>query len=138
MPKSSVSLRLTDQEDARTLRRWTRSTSIRAGLVHASPDRAPGRRRQDQHRDRDHRWLLASGRDPLAQPLCHPRLGRSGRPAALLAGHGTIGEDRRAEIVAATLAGPPERPWRHPLVDPDPRRPPQGQPHDRRSGVGRP
>jgi hypothetical protein len=33
MPKTAVSLTLTDQ-DARTLRRWTRSTSVRAGLVH--------------------------------------------------------------------------------------------------------
>jgi hypothetical protein len=107
MPKTAVSLTLTDQ-DARTLRRWTRSTSVRAGLVQRARIvllAADGKTNTEIaatvgcSRPAVIRWRSRYAIHGLDGLVDHPR---SGRPR-------TIGEDRRAEIVAATLAGPPER-----------------------------
>ena len=107
MPKTAVSLTLTDQ-DARTLRRWTRSTSVRAGLVQRARIvllAADGKTNTEIaatvgcSRPAVLRWRSRYAIHGLDGLVDHPR---SGRPR-------TIGDDRRAEIVAATLAGPPER-----------------------------
>ena len=99
MPRTAVSLTLTDQ-DARTLRRWTRSTSIRAGLVQRARIvllAADGKTNTEIaatvgcSRPAVTRWrsrYAIHGVDGLFDQS------RSGRPR-------TIGEDRRAEIVAA-------------------------------------
>ena len=107
MPKTAVPLTLTDQ-DARTLRRWTRSTSVRAGLVQRARIvllAADGKTNTEIaatvgcSRPAVIRWRSRYAIHGLDGLVDQPR---SGRPR-------TIGDDRRAEIVAATLAGPPER-----------------------------
>src|SRR5436190_14787614 len=107
MPKTAVSLTLTDQ-DARTLRRWTRSTSVRAGLVQRARIvllAADGKTNTEIaatvgcSRPAVIRWRSRYAIHGLDGLVDHPR---SGRPR-------TIGDDRRAAIVAATLAGPPGR-----------------------------
>lgn len=107
MPKTAVPVTLTDQ-DARTLRRWTRSTSVRAGLAQRARIvllAADGKTNTQIaatvgcSRPAVIRWrrrYATLGLDGLVdQP-------RAGRPR-------TIGDARRAEIVATTLAGPPKR-----------------------------
>ena len=107
MPKTAVPVILTDQ-DARTLRRWTRSTSVRAGRVQRARIvllAADGKTNTEIattvgcSRPAVIRWRSRYATHGLDGLVDQPR---GGRPR-------TIGEDRRAEIVAATLAGPPER-----------------------------
>jgi Winged helix-turn helix len=101
MPKTAVSLTLTDQ-DARTLRRWTRSTSVRSGLVQRARIvllAADGKTNAEIaatvgcSRPAVVRWRSRYAIHGLDGLVDHPR---SGRPR-------TIGDDRRAEIVP--------RPW---------------------------
>ncbi len=105
MPKTAVHLTV-DHEDAATLRRWTRSTSVRAGLAmrarivllaadgHTNTEIAA---RVGCSRQAVVRWRGRYARHGLDGLVDQPR---SGRPR-------TIEDARLAEIVAVTLAGPP-------------------------------
>ena len=105
MPKTAVHLTV-DHEDAATLRRWTRSTSVRAGLAmrarivllaadgHTNTEIAA---RVGCSRQAVVRWRGRYARHGLDGLEDQPR---SGRPR-------TINDARLAEIVAVTLAGPP-------------------------------
>jgi transposase len=107
MPKTAIAMDTID-EDRATQRRWARSTSIRAGLAMRARIvllAAEGRSnteiatRVGCSRPAVIRWRARYASGGLAG------LGdqaRSGRPRVL-------GEDRRAEIVTATLAGPPQQ-----------------------------
>src|ERR671937_2943694 len=98
MPKTAVSITLTDQ-DARTLRRWTRSTSVRAGLAQRARIvllAADGKTNTEIaaavgcSRPAVIRWRGRYASDGLDGLVDQPRSGRPRR----------IGDDRRAEIVA--------------------------------------
>jgi transposase len=105
MPKTAVHLTV-DHEDAATLRRWTGSTSVRAGLAmrarivllaadgHTNTEIAA---RVGCSRQAVVRWRGRYARHGLDGLEDQPR---SGRPR-------TIEDARLAEIVAVTLAGPP-------------------------------
>jgi hypothetical protein len=105
MPKTAVHLTV-DHEDAATLRRWARSTSVRAGLgmrarivllAAAGHPNTEIAARVGCSRQVVVRWR---GRDARHGP---------GRPcgSAPLRAARTIEDARLAEIVAVTLAGPP-------------------------------
>jgi hypothetical protein len=107
MPRTAVPVTLTDQ-DARALRRWTRSTSVRAGLAQRARIvllAADGNTNTQIaatigcSRPAVIRWRSRYATRGLDGLVDQPR---AGRPR-------TIGDVRRAEIVATTLAGPPER-----------------------------
>jgi transposase len=105
MPKTAVHLTV-DHEDAAALRRWARSTSVRAGLAmrarivllaadgHTNTEIAA---RVGCSRQAVVRWRGRYARHGLDGLEDQPR---SGRPR-------TIEDARLAEIVAVTLAGPP-------------------------------
>jgi Winged helix-turn helix len=107
MPKSAQPLTISDQ-DAPTLRRWTRSSSIRAGLAQRARivlAAAQGlsntqiAERVGCSRPTVVRWRGRYAAKGLAGLEDQPR---SGRPR-------TVRRDRRAEIVAVTQQPPPKR-----------------------------
>jgi transposase len=107
MPKTAPSLTVSNQ-DEQTLRRWTRSSSIRAGLVQrarivlAAAEGLSNTRIAEQvgcSRPAVIRWRGRYAAKGLAGLQDQPR---SGRPR-------TVRRDRRAEIIAVTRQPPPQR-----------------------------
>jgi transposase len=107
MPKTASTIQLTDA-DAATLRRWTRSSSIRAGLVLRARivlaaaeglSNSQIAQRVGCSRPAVIRWRARYAAKGLVGLDDQPR---SGRPR-------TVRRDRRAEIVALTQETPPER-----------------------------
>ena len=116
MPKTAQPLTVSDQDD-QALRRWTRSSSIRAGLaqrariVLAAAEGLSNTRIAEQigcSRPTVIHWRGRYAANGLAGLDDQPR---SGRPR-------TVRRDRRAEIVALTHQPPPQTPTvgHHPLV----------------------
>jgi transposase len=107
MPNTAATVQLTDA-DAATLRRWTRSSSIRAGLVLRARivlavaeglSNSQIAQRVGCSRPAVIRWRARYAAKGLVGLDDQPR---SGRPR-------TVRRDRRAEVVALTQEPPPER-----------------------------
>jgi transposase len=107
MPKTAAAIHLTDQHE-QTLRRWTRSSSIRAGLaqrariVLAAAEGLSNTQIAEQvgcSRPTVIRWRGRYAAKGLAGLEDQPR---SGRPR-------TVRRDRRAEIVTLTQQPPPQQ-----------------------------
>jgi DDE superfamily endonuclease/Homeodomain-like domain len=105
MPRTAIHLTV-DHNDAATLRRWARSTSVRAGLglrarivllAAEGVSNTDIGARVGCSRQAVVRWRARYARQGLAGLGDQPR---SGRPRI-------IDDQRRTEIVAVTLAGPP-------------------------------
>jgi Winged helix-turn helix len=115
MPKTAATIQLTGQ-DEQTLRRWTRSSSIRAGLaqrariVLAAAQGLSNTQIAEQvgcSRPTVVRWRGRYAAKGLAGLADRPR---SGRPR-------TVRRDRRTEIVATTQQPPPSS-WASPTGPP--------------------
>jgi hypothetical protein len=134
MPKTAAAIQLAGR-DEQTLRRWVRSSSIRAGfaqrarIVLAAAEGLSNTQIAERvgcSRPTVIRWRGRYAAKGLAGLEDQPR---SGRPR-------TVRRDRRAEIVAVTQQPPPSS-WASPTGRPARSPASGGEPDDGRQGLGR-